>query len=290
MAVLSYRVQYRQIVCGRPEKISMRDPFRTARLSRLIVAFCLMTTSAAAQSQVTQPVMDRDTVANRSADSPPENKSPKTQATEDSPSVRKKGSFGDRLRDSVWPFGTKQQSTDSGCPPRTASVGRDGRIASGKDGSEAVKSQVPDWKRLTSPAAEEKRGRWLAGRYVRYAPGHEAGDTEAPDVASDASLSIAGYESIPEPRRSTALPESSSGVVQAVASMPDRVGDAQDPRELPTAIDPLPFPTPNSPDQPETSETFGSMIEPLVAQPATENEREPYGLGKRFLRGYPRLV
>ncbi len=269
----------------------MRDQCCTARLSRLIVAFYAMTTSTAAQSLVTQPVVDRDPVANRSTDDPPDNKTPQREATEESSSAQKKGFLGDKLRDSVWPFRTKQQSTDSTRPPQNAPVGLDGRIASPKEGTQTAKSQVPDWKRLTSTDADTKRRRWLAGaRGVKYAPGYDPLETQPAEVAADAPLSITGYESIPARRRSTSLPAYTSGIMQAVANMPAAPGDGQDPRELPPALDQLPYPTPNSPDQPEISDDFGSMMEPSVAEPDTEREPEPYGLPKRFLRGYPRMV
>ena len=66
------------------------------------------------------------------------------------------------------------------------------------------------------------------------------------------------------------------------------MGSGNNPRDEVLPIDPLPTPTP---DRPGMYGEYDTEMEAAVADSATgQSEQEPYGLPKRFLRGYPTLV
>jgi hypothetical protein len=272
------------------ESHEMTDRFRTARWTRLVLAFCLVTSSAAARSQEAESPDDHHTTADRSSGSLPGQKTRQTPTTGESTPARQHASRWQRFRDSVWPFRPRRQSTDSERPPRNLAIRPGQRVASGKKGAEDVLAQGPERKPESSPSREERRSRWLLGRDVRYAPGEDPDTSEPSDVKADHSVSQAAYESLQDSRRSPALPSSSPGVAPAAESVPVRVGGGQDPRDLPPSLDPLPSPTPGSPVQPGIPEANGAVTDSVGAEAIAESQQEPYGLGKRFLRGYPTLV
>ena len=79
---------------GPPESLPITIRFRTERWSRLVVAFCLVTTSATARSQETGPPDDHDPTADRSSGSLPGQKARRKPQTEESTPARRSFPMG----------------------------------------------------------------------------------------------------------------------------------------------------------------------------------------------------
>ena len=250
--------------------------------------FCLLTMSATAQSQETAPLDDRGPTADHSAGSLPARQPRQTPTTEESTQRLPQATRWERVRDSVWPFRSTRRTTDSGRPTRNAPQGNGQRSADAKNRAEEASSGRTRPKPEPSPRREENRKRWLLGRDVKYAPGEEdEGDSFGPwEMKVDPSVSRAEYESLQDSTPTPRLP--------AIAPADERVqvpvGDGLNRNDLLPALDPLPPPTPGSGDQPGIPEAIGGTTGSIDAEEIVESQREPYGLGKRFLRGYPRLL
>ena len=265
----------------------MTDRVRTARWSRFIVVICLITASASARAQEDEPLDDHKSPDRSSGSLPAQKLRPKTETAEPA-APRQEASRWQRFRESVWPVRSQRRTTDSGRPTRNAPQGNGQRSADARNRAEEASVRGTRPTPEPSPGREENRARWLLGRDVKYASGEEEeGDSFGPwEKKADPSVSQAEYESLQDSMPTPRLP--------AIAPADERVevpvGDGQDLRDLLPALDPLPTPTPGSTYQPGIPEAMGGMPGPVDAEEIVETQPEPYCLGKRFLRGYPRLL
>ncbi len=92
----------------------MTDLCRTARLSRLILAFCLVTMIAAARAQEIEPPRDPDTTADRASGSRARKKTEALPRTGEATPARANVSRWERFKDSVLPFRARR---DTGLNP-----------------------------------------------------------------------------------------------------------------------------------------------------------------------------
>ena len=252
------------------------------------MAFCLITTSASARSQEAEPLDDHKFSRSFLGLSPWSETTAKSRDRGTGPTTPRKPPDGSGSGIRSGHSGRSGGPTDSGRPTRNAPAGKGQRSADAKNRAEEASARRTRPKPEPSPRREENRARWLLGRDVKYAPGEEEeGDSFGPwEMKADPSVSRAEYESLQDSMPTPRLP--------AIAPADERVqvpvGDGQDLRDLLPALDPLPPPTPGSADQPGIPEATGGMTDPVDAEEIVESQPEPYGLGKRFLRGYPRLL
>ena len=148
-------------LAGPPEQREMTDRFRTARWSRFVVAFCLITTSASARSQEDEPLDDHNS-PDRSSGSLPGQKPRQKPQTEEPTPPRQEASRWQRFRESVWPFRSKRQTADSGRPTRNAPLGNGQPSADAKNRAEEASARGTRPNPEPSPRRAEKRraGSW----------------------------------------------------------------------------------------------------------------------------------
>jgi hypothetical protein len=135
------------------------------------------------------------------------------------------------------------------------------------------KRETPNSK---SAPREERRTRWLLGRDVKFAPGEEEEYFGPWAAKDDPAVSPAAYTAPTNTMQSAPVPSASPGIAPGV--------------QLPLGDEPMPAPLPGLADQLDPSDGLGVVSESLAAEALTESQQEPYGLCKRFLRGYPRLT
>jgi hypothetical protein len=209
--------------------------------------------SAAAQSQEAGPLDGRQLVADGSTVALADRQLQPGTTTAEVPASRRDDSRWQRVRNAVWPLRPRRQR--------------------------------PDSERSTR---EEPRARWLLGRDIRYAPGVDPDSPRPLGPEADTSLSKVANEQLENSGqpRGVAAP--------AAASADERVQVPLDPgqnlRDLPPDLLPLPSPTLPSAGQPGTSEGTEAVADASVGEVISGSQREPYGFGKRFLRGYSFLV
>ena len=98
-------------------------------------------------------------------------------------------------------------------------------------------------------------------------------------MAPDPSVSRTSY------RRAQEQPPIVPSNVTGPPPAPGPAVSGDNPSDAVPPLDPLPNLTPEQP------ETYDAAIEAAMPEPTPGvSEREPYGLGKRFLRGYPTLI
>ena len=173
------------------------DRFRSVRLSRAIMAFCLMMSVAAARTQDTEPLTESDITTDRASASLPGKKTRLLPGTEKVTPARREVSRWERFRDSVWPFRAKRVSE--------------------------------------SGSREEKR-RSLLGDKVRVRAGEGAEFTEFSPMAADSSVSRTRHDVAQEPPPVTAPSVGSSAAGRRDFPIPCQAGltpAMQYPRSIP---------------------------------------------------------
>jgi hypothetical protein len=134
-----------------------------------------------------------------------------------------------------------------------------------------------------SSSGQDKR-RSLLGEKVKYAPGEGAEFPEFSPMKADTSVSPTKREIPQEVAPPPFVPSNGAGTQR----LPVHAGSGDDPASAVPPLDPLPTPTPEQPGSFGVGETEAEAA--LADTSAPQSEQEPYGLGKRFLRGYPTLV
>ncbi len=139
-----------------PEEVAMGPRIRNTSWRRLVLVICLLTTSAGARSQETEPLEDQGTKADRSSGSLPAQDGRRIRATEESTPSPREASRWARLKDSLMPLRPRRSGAEPGRPTRS-----------------------------TPPGREETRRRTLFGREVRYAPGQPDDPSRPSDPTVD---------------------------------------------------------------------------------------------------------
>ncbi len=242
---------------------------RRAKLNGVFLVFCLTVTPAMAGSWEIEPSETPESVTDGSTRALPAQTLSGTDSTNRSAPVPRAPSRWERFRNSLSPFRPKDKSTDAARPAQNGSI-------------------VP--KPESNPSREDDRRRWLIGRNVQYEPERDDGTTETERAKVDRRVSQAAYEAEQVPSQ-PALPS-----VEALPpSMPDYSGFVAG---APNPDDPAPgqMAIPPSPSLPQTDPTGTAANSGNPVAQAEEAalpggiQSEPYGLCKRWLRGYPTLV
>ena len=138
-------------------------------------------------------------------------------------------------------------------------------------------------KRDLEPTSGQDKRRSLLGEKVKYAPGEGAEFPEFSPMKADTAVSPTKRETTQE-APPPAVPRDAANTL----GRPAQVGSTVTPSNEVPPLDPLPTPTP---EQPGSYGVGEAVAEAALSDSTTpQNEQEPYGLGKRFLRGYPTLI
>jgi hypothetical protein len=138
---------------------------------------------------------------------------------------------------------------------------------------------------------DEKRSRWLMGRDIKYAPGYSADDAPAFESQAAPATPPLVDRLLPKSSARISRTPAASAILQTAIHQAGLGPGVQNPSDLPPAIDPLPFATPETPGEAGTSELANELANsPDPDEPSTGFQPEPYSFAKRFFRGYPTLV
>jgi hypothetical protein len=155
----------------------MAGRFDAARCSRLVLAFCMLTTAAVRSEELEAPKEQR-----RTADRPSSSQKPpstlRPQETDETGSAPGRLFRWERLRNAVGSFRARRHDT------------------------------------AEEPA---RRRRWIVGRDVKYVPGEETDSPEPARAKADPAVALAAYEPVAEPRQATAPAPLGRGVADAGA-------------------------------------------------------------------------
>jgi hypothetical protein len=255
----------------------MTNRLYAARCSRLILAFCLVTTAVAQSQEQETPEEQRRTADRQSSSQGPQST---LQPRKTGASVLTPGRLSrwERLRNAAWPFQARRPDTTEEPAPRR---------------------------------------RWLLGRDVRYAPGQDPDAPQPSQAMADPAVSLAASEAMEDSKRSSASSASAPSLATGVVGVTDSIASQEGPRGPSPSLDalppsapgnpadrfgvpdsaavspnpaaPLPPPTPPSDDHPGTSGTNGAASEPSET-PLTDEEEMHLHLVKRFFRWWPRTI
>ena len=237
--------------------------------NRAFLLLCLAVTPAMAGSWEREPSESPENTTDRPTVTQQAQRLSGTDSTDRSASVKRSPSRWERFRNSLSPFRPKVKNTETANPARNEAI-----------------IPKPD----SNPTREDDRRRWLIGRNIQFEPERDPGTTETERAKTDRRVSQAAYEAEQVPSQST-LPSLDA----LPPSMPDSSGF------VPGALNsdnsaPGQMATPPSPSLPQADP---GGIAANSGNPIAEAEEaalpggmgpEPYGLCKRWMRGYPTLV